>query len=53
MRFFQKPIDKFANQVYNTSHKNHEGGVALTANKFVYCFYYFAKGCPSFVSSEN
>ncbi len=29
-----------------------EGGVAVTANLFYDYFYYFTKGCPTFVRSE-
>ncbi len=29
---------------------NHKGGVVMFANVY---FYYFAKGCPTFVKAEN
>ena len=31
---------------------NHKGGVVMFANVYFY-FYYFAKGCPTFVRAEN
>ena len=31
----------------------HEGGIAVVMSIFSYYFFYFAKGCPSFVSSDR
>ena len=48
---YRKVIDKFLRRVYNVC-INHEGGVAVVMSQFSCYFYYFAKGCPSFVSFD-
>lgn len=48
-KFFKKAIDKRKNRAYNVGNNITKEKVAMTASKF---FYYFAKGCPSFVKSE-
>ena len=31
---------------------NHEGGAVMAVRKSYFYFFYFAKGCPSFVSFD-
>ena len=45
------PIDKLARREYNEC-IHHEGGAVMTVEKSYFYFFYFAEGCPSFVSSD-
>ena len=50
---FKKTLDKCPHWAYNLVHPITKGGAAMHNRRLTGRFFYFAKGCPNFVSFER